>query len=530
VDGQEQFEYDDRFEPGELLDPRRVNLNLEDIEMRRSKLESRRFTTPEDADLDYDNHTERRRREIARFEGSRPNTLALSFIKSAEGVELQDRWGDMRTEQGLFIAARESSWDWLTSYDCLDKVRTIDYPRILPISAVRDEPPSDDDDDDDDDNDDGEDSMIRRRNYDPDLDQDLPDDVPLRQVVGINPPFPERKASRGKKRKSDDVNEGSGKVKKNKTQHVPKAPATADGSGQKETPATVAGSNEIRNAAEPQPAEIVDDLSWMRRRANIDYPYLKHEFHLLKRERPADGEDALSITPWIEETEGRREWHVYRRLSPSSEVYSPPRSPLRPDDVAADSLPKAGDGINARDVWHVIAADEVPATMESKRRCKRSEKCQAWWPHPAEECWIVHSEEEWRPPAPALGTPTPPERITEELKPLETPFTMTESSLSTYRARLYDHYGIRQPRDQDAQWPNLGIRVPYEPTTFDDMKPPVEEDVAMDSPGAIEEIPAAVSDESTPDNTKGRGTGESIPNAYGFYSMTVPIIKQPHKD
>jgi hypothetical protein len=140
VDGQEQFEYDDRFEPGELLDPRRINLNLEDIEMRRSKLESRKFTAPEDANLDYDNHTERRRREIARFEGSRPNTLALSFIKSAEGVELQDRWGDMRTEQGLFIAARESSWDWLTSYDCLDKVRTIDYPTILPISAVRDEP------------------------------------------------------------------------------------------------------------------------------------------------------------------------------------------------------------------------------------------------------------------------------------------------------------------------------------------------------------------------------------------------------
>jgi hypothetical protein len=248
--------------------------------------------------------------------------------------------------------------------------------------------PSDDDDDD------GEDSMIRRRNYDPDLDQDLPDDVPLSQVVGINPLVPVRKASGGKKRKSDDVDEGSGKAKKNKTQRVPKASATADGSGQKETPAAVAGSNEIRNAAEPQPAEAVDDLSWMKRRANIDYPYLKHEFHLPKRERPADGEDALSITPWVEETDGRREWHVYQRLSPSSEVYSPPRSPLRPDDIDADSLPKAGDGINARDVWRVIAADEVPAIMGSKRQCKRSEKCRAWWPHPAEECWVVHSEKE----------------------------------------------------------------------------------------------------------------------------------------
>jgi hypothetical protein len=309
VNGVEQFEYDEIHEPGELLQPTRVNLDLENIENMRKEREDRKLPEEESAGLGYASRSERRQQEIARYEGSRPNTL-----------------GGRRT---------------------------------------------------------------------------------------------------AKKLKLTDLSEAS---------------TAAIGSGGKKNPPTAAPANESEDAEGAGASEEPDaavDRSWMRRRANVDYPYPKNEFHLTKRQRPTDGVEALSITPWAEETGGRREWHVYQRLSPFSEVYSPPRSPLRPDDIDPDSLPKADDGSTAGDVWGIVNADESPAL--ERRRCNHTDKCRAWWSHPAAECWIAHTEKTVRTTSTAL-------------KPLNVPLTMTTSGVPTYHARLHDHYGIRRTPNQEARW------------------------------------------------------------------------------
>jgi hypothetical protein len=518
VNGVEQFEYDEIHEPGELLQPTRVNLDLENIENMRKEREDRKLPEEESAGLGYASRSERRQQEIARYEGSRPNTLGLSFSTSAEGVALRDRWGNMRTEQGLFIAARESSWDWLTSYDCLDQVRPTEYPTILPVSFVRDEPPADDDDDDDDDADeDKEDIMIRTRDYDPVEDEDLTEDPPL---VVKAPPATVKK-TKGGKRKAGSRGGGRRTAKKLKLTDLSESSTAAIGSGGKKNPPTAAPANESEDAEGAGASEEPDaavDRSWMRRRANVDYPYPKNEFHLPKRQRPTDGVKALSITPWAEETGGRREWHVYQRLSPFSEVYSPPRSPLRPDDIDPDSLPKVDDGSTAGDVWRIVNADESPAL--ERRRCNHTDKCRAWWSHPAAECWIAHTEKTVRTTSTAL-------------KPLNVPLTMATSGVPTYHARLHDHYGIRPTPNQEARWPKLRIWVPYDPMTIDKMNPPFKNGVAVDSPDPVRGTSAGMSTESIPEDTdpqepeKPKSGEQKEPYTYEFYTMAVPIITQP---
>lgn len=141
MDGVEQFRYADRHREGDINNSIPVNLDLKEVEKERSKHENKLLPLKDRVkkELGYATHTERRELETARFAGSRLNTLALSSIRSLEGAPYADRWAEVRTEQSLFIAAKELSWDWLTSFDGLDKVRPADYPTILPISAVRDE-------------------------------------------------------------------------------------------------------------------------------------------------------------------------------------------------------------------------------------------------------------------------------------------------------------------------------------------------------------------------------------------------------
>jgi hypothetical protein len=96
----------------------------------------------------------------------------------------------------------------------------------------------------------------------------------------------------------------------------------------------------------------VEEVQLRRKRnASPDYPYLKHEFCRKKRAGPIDGEHRIDITSWAEETDGRREWHVYKDLSPASEVYSPPRSPIDPGQTDPASLPPTNRGFDSARMW-----------------------------------------------------------------------------------------------------------------------------------------------------------------------------------
>jgi hypothetical protein len=432
-------------------------LDHANIEKERKKYENKPLLDREEKELDYATHTERRERETERFRGSRPNTLALSSIQSVEGAAYADRWGKMRTKQGLFIAAKELSWDWLTSYNCLDKVGPNDYPTIPPVSAVRDESPSG--------HKDGE-----GHGHDPQDDMIREPDYPV----------------------EDNLDRAD----------VPE---------------------EVEEPLSPTNADV--DMNWRKRRANLDYPYPANEFRQAKQQRPEDGGYRLIMTPWAEETNGRLEWHAYHVLSPSSEVYSPPRSPIDPDDVALGSLSSEVRVVDPTAIWQVDNSNMVPL-VGNRRRCAITADCRAWWPHRAEECWIVYST--------MVQHPTDGSALT----PLDTPLCMAEGGATIYHSRLTDHYGMRQVPDQERRWPKLGIRVPYEPMAFDDRKlKPVdllerEEHDQSHAPTCVNDTGKEDPPRAGEDDDTGRCISKDaeLRGAYEFHSMTVPIIKQPQRD
>jgi hypothetical protein len=91
----------------------------------------------------------------------------------------------------------------------------------------------------------------------------------------------------------------------------------------------------------------------------LDYPYPRNEFGLpSKMPRLCKQDAALDITPWAEETDGRRKFQVYQRLSPISDVDTPPRSPIAANQIHPDTIPHVPDPAAGNDVWRIIPNED----------------------------------------------------------------------------------------------------------------------------------------------------------------------------
>jgi hypothetical protein len=457
IDGKEQFEYNTELDSKDKLEPGRMTLDLDNIEKRRAEIEGKKLEDQHDKGLNYGTHTERRQQEMRLFGSDRPNTSALH-----NGEKFEDRWGELRTKQGLFIAAKETSWDWLNSYDCLDRVRCGELPAVYPMSAVREQ------------------DIVMFPDYPHEDDVDS-EEIPASQI-------------------EKTVKKSTAKNKKTKL----RIKTRTDG-------------DEVHG--------------WQKRKANIDYPYENKEFAQRKKPRIDEGvdeEEKIYTTKWTEETDGRREWHVYQGLSPFSDVDSPPRSPILDGIIEEQhlcSIPQVG---TADGVWQVLPNNKMHVLEESKRRCKMCENCRAWWPHSRHECWVAHSE----------ITETPVDPNDTSLIMTKPPLVISAGGVGNYCERLHDHYGLRQPDSQKAQWPKLGIRVPYEPMAFDDMKLRHLGDIEMEKGAAPSSDATRVElyGEQAQRVENGKNNRAYIEEytelrvAHEFYSLAVPVIKTPQRD
>ncbi|KAI5372039.1 hypothetical protein J4E82_009263 [Alternaria postmessia] len=411
---------DDDDDARQDVEPHHFELDKAAIEEKRAAIE-KQFDT-ETQELEFNTHEARRRHEVARYKDNRPNTSGDRVINTSNGVVVENRWGQIRTEQGLFISAKESSWDWRTSYDCLGPVMSGWFPET---SAIRDEAPEeliDPDDDLDyivDDGDDGDDSESSAAQ------------IPAKHVREKVP------------------NAGDETAKQHGTISEPLAEAPNGGE-----PA-----NDKADSAQPT------DESWKKIKAKIDYPYPAREFHTGKKPSRLIIRKWFT-TEWAEETTGRRERHSYHLRLHSSPVHSPPRSPVD-EKIPSASIPKG-----------FAETENRPIALEprSRRECPSNpERCRAFWTHSSNECWIPYPEQPKRPKDP----------IEWPIQEMDAPKGIDEGGpdgyvpaigMSVYSSRLYDHYGLLYPNtslDKDwqrPQWPRIGVRVPYEPMTIEDLR------------------------------------------------------------
>lgn len=127
------------------LGPLVFELDNAAIEQERNRIDSKAKHADDDAVVEA-THNARRLREKGKYAGTRPNTSNIRIRRGQEGEGItEDRWREIQTAAGLFIAAKETSWDWLTSYDCLDRVDQNEMPGIIATSAVRETADLDDD-------------------------------------------------------------------------------------------------------------------------------------------------------------------------------------------------------------------------------------------------------------------------------------------------------------------------------------------------------------------------------------------------
>jgi hypothetical protein len=276
--------------------------------------------------------------------------------------------------------------------------------------------------------------------------------------------------------------------------------------------------------------EEEESRSWLKCRANIDYPYEQREFAQDRKMPDINGDDDrhFDTTTWFEMTDGRREWHVYQQLQPYSPVNSPPHIPMRPgilENRAANSVPHKS---AAPDIWKVVPDEEVePLELGSRRRCRhRFERCRAWWEHPAEECWVVDSKRMRHPDAPETAKdgnededPADIQDDGEDAEPDSMTLTMPEGNIDIYRARLYDHYGV-MPHGT-SRWPKRGVRIPYEPMTYDDRK--LDRGRRPTNPPQGDHVGKAGDDSCIAKDARKRVV-------HSIRSMDVPIIMRPERD
>jgi hypothetical protein len=467
----------------------RFELDEDAIEAKRAETEKKRDTKTKD--LEFDTHEARRRNEIETYKnGSRPDTSGTRVIHTSSGTVVEYRWGQIRTEYGLFISAKESSWDWRTSYDCLGPVMAGWFPET---SAIRDEPEEWIEHDDN----------LERMDHD---DEVIAPKIADEQQGGI--------LQRGREAPDEAIEESSGAGNGN-----------SEGRDMEENDA----------GGEAAPAEPVDE-SWETVKAAIDYPYPAREFWRAKSEfEPEHGKRKWLTTDWAEETTGRRERHTYRFQEHASPVNSPPRSPIM-EEISDASIPTGFPESDHR------AVDLEP---RSRRKCLiNPNRCRAFWSHSVKECWIPYSERPTRPEDPIMWP----------IQEIDAPKGIEEGGadgyvptvgMPVYRSRLYDHYGIMFPNTSPSrdlkrpQWPRIGIRVPYEPMTIEDLRlrrdDEDETDVDPRVASAKEGGPEITEMTSDARENKRRKLGSILAKdgnrraVYEVRSMAVPIISTPQR-
>jgi len=487
-----------------------LTLDTAAIDRERRRVESQPNTTP---GVFHNTHLERRRAQLEEYRGSdatkqdenRPASAAMFPKLDVAGVVTVDRFRHLQTDEGLFVSALESSHDWRTSYDYLGPVKS-GFHEDFVVSDVRHFH-----DDNDDNEEDGEDDEAGGRVEEEEEEEegDENGNTRKRRIViefenDIYTETNEEAAARG----------SAGR----------KAPKKASATTKKSSK----GGQKARKGRKGRggakaKSEPLDQLE-----ANIDYPYERAEFtqrSKTKRPRyelktraslhdPPDERNFPITTAWAEETTGRREWHVYNKHTPVSPVDSPPHSPTNPYAIEADTLPESFTDTNV-----------PPLERKSRRRCGHNPKrCHAWWTHASDECWIVQSKEASHEHPTKQMTINEPEVI-----------GLPESGVDIYDERLVDHYGMEGAAT--AVWPKIGVRVPYEPMTFDDLKVKTDKDAGTDSGESMEGIEYGVDMIGQPIATDADGEDSrgflakdyESRFAHEVHSMAVPIIAEPQQ-
>ncbi|KAI4654254.1 uncharacterized protein J4E78_007299 [Alternaria triticimaculans] len=479
--------------------PHRFELDEAAIETERAKVDSK--IDSETENLLYTSHEERRQDEVTQYKNDRPNTSNVREVTTSSGTIIEDRWGQIRTEQGLFISARESSWDWLTSYDLLGPVKSGWHPET---SAVRDDP---------------EDLVYPESGSErgsqvdaPQASGDQPTGEPSRDPIGTRAENGEAGIEEGQLRLRKEKN-GRGKGT-SKPGSASQSSGKASAGGEPTNDATILEKpvGESRKAG----------------KATINYPYPAREFW--RDSKPFQlGERKFVTTEWAEETTGRRERHTYRKLQHASPVNSPPQSPVL-EEISDATIPMGFPETDTRAV-----------ALEPRSRRKicllNPKRCRAFWPHSLNECWIPYSERPTRPEEPVKWP----------IQGIDAPKDVIEGGpdgyvpalgIPVYRSRLYDHYGLMSqstPKDDAPArpiWPRIGIRVPYEPMTFEDLR------LCREDGGKGEMEPEASKSAEpveVPETSNQGKIGKILaPDAHlrGVHevrSMAVPIIEEPQR-
>ena len=473
----------------------RLQLDEAAIEARRNEVEN---DVHEDDSPDTLTHQLRRQNELSLYgTAGRPTTANVRTKSEPSGSVTDDCFSRIRTSNGLFIAAKESSWDWLTSYDCLGPVKSGEIQQVFPVSNVRDN-----------------DAWISTPESGDPKDAAETSNTADADSLGVDVPPNERGSSNGDE---DQVNnellpdnsrhEISKSVHKTReTRHTTKKRKAAAST------ASAEAADKRRKVVEK--GKSGGNKTGIRAGANITYPYLRNEF-IKATQVPKIAEGPLQVDPWVEETTGRREWHHYGYMSPCSDVDSPPHLPVRPGGIDDGDIPEG---------FALTNTKPFPLEPGSRQKCKLNpERCRVWWnpDHPAEECWIPYPEEPTRPQDPIewplLAIDAPKDNPDDYLPSQER---------DIYRSRLYDHYGLMHNRgseNRESQWPRFGVRIPYEPMTFDDLRLKIQS-----NDEAPAEVGNVVEDLDGP-TTNIIAKDAKLRTAQEIRAMAVPIIERSQR-
>ncbi|KAH9882191.1 hypothetical protein J1614_001363 [Plenodomus biglobosus] len=431
-----------------VYNPRPLRLDVAAIERRRLNIEGSPSKACTVGSMpDYESHNDRRKmqqiellkreneaREIrgqsplAEDHNLRPSTSQMRLEKSGGETYHRERFEEIQTKEGLFIAAKESSFDWLTSYDCLGLVRpghTIDGLNIY------------------DDQDKSDSKIIVPGGHESD-ESDMSDTNSSGSKPIEGPEYPdtrgeeltaEQRATRREnfRKKIDTANANTADAEDSKTALKPKRKTAKEKAEEKK---------------QQFERSKVDAMQMWRtkRAAGYDYEYEAHEFVKPKKKLRTEHQKQIT-TIWSEATGGRRERHMAQQFPDSSPPSSPPR--LR-------------EGMYTLQASVPEAISDLDLHSPKPQRCEFDPKCRKWWSHTKpEECWRTNLEdtlylgdEDEDPILPLVSTVNGENCL----------LPIARSGREIYRSRLDDHYG----RDSNGgmQWPAIGVRVPYAPRTI----------------------------------------------------------------
>ena len=469
------------------INPNEPTLDAEAITARWKEIEHRHIP---DEGVTYRTHAERRKAERERyqssFETTRPSTSLVHVRDGPNGKETIDSFRKMQTREGIFISALESSSDWRTSYDFLGPVKS-GLHQQFEISEERetiDKEPEE-----------GHDTSLDPIEFNKtcrlvEESNKKPEPEPASETELSQQEIP-KKVIRVK-RKGKVVNKEKG------------------------------GENNKRNIAQPEIKKKTHEYG----NDHFQYPYEVRELEEIKgqpkrmklRHEPSGELSTLLSTEWCEETDGRREWHVNMRYSPASSVDSPPHVPVDPDAIDPNTIPPE------------FPNGEIQAIEVPKRRCPHNpDRCCSWWAHAPDECWVVQSEQ--------VPRPVSPHPLSHPLMDIAPPkdFSLPYNGRYIYWERIADQYGVIGQEGVD--WPRVGVRVPYEPMTYDDLKlnPESKKNEALvDGDTVTSSAPQVPADPSEGVDDANINTNANLPTmtalegksmkVFEIHSLTAPLV------